>query len=103
VVARIAIAVGWVAALAALTQWGETTWAIVAAFAVTLAAGALVARWWILLVPAAVALVVAAWTLIDGDTYDASPADYAISFVMAGAFVAFVLAAGVAAGKLLRR
>ena len=101
--ARIAIAVGWVAALAALTQWGETTWAIVAAFAVTLASGALVGRWWILLVPAAVALVVAVWTLIDGDTYDASPEDYAISFMMAGVFVAFVLAVGVAAGKLLRR
>jgi hypothetical protein len=48
---RIAVLAAWVGGLVLLAGWSETTPALVCAGAATIAAGALVGRWWALLVP----------------------------------------------------
>jgi hypothetical protein len=101
---RIAIVVGWVAALGALLFWGEAPWAPWAAAAVTIAAGALVGRWWVLLVPVVGAVLYGAVLLIDGadpgERWDSEPIVYVFAIAIAGAAVAFLLAVGVALRKL---
>lgn len=94
----------WLAALAGLAAWSDSTPALIAAAAVTVGAGALVGRWWVLLVPIVAAVLLALWALIDGEDpgerWDSDPVVYAYAFVFAGAITAFLLAVGVALSRL---
>jgi hypothetical protein len=101
---RILVVVAWLAALYGLAAWGESTPALIAAAAVTVIAGALVSRWWVLLVPVVPAVLIALLTVIRGETagerWDAEPAAYAVMTAVAGVMIAFLLAVGVALSRL---
>lgn len=98
---RIAVVVGWIAALAVVLFAGLSPWFAVP---VTVLAGALVGRWWVLLVPAVAGVLYGAVLLIDGtdpgERWDSEPTVYAAAIAIAAAAVAFLLAVGVALRKL---
>lgn len=94
---RITVVVGWIAALAAVLFVDVSPWLAVP---VTVLAGALVGRWWVLLVPPAGAVVYGLALLIAGRQGDSEPIVYAFAIAFAAASVAFLLAVGVALRKL---
>jgi membrane associated rhomboid family serine protease len=100
---RIAVVGAWIGGLLALTTWSATTPAVVCALILTLATGLLVGRWWLLLLPVAVAAAIAIGLLVDGrdpgEWWDASPGTYAVGVAMAAALVAALLGFGVAVRK----
>ena len=63
-------------------------------------AGALVGRWWVLLVPVGAELVFGLALLIVGGRGDSGPLVYAFAISFAAASFAFLLAVGVALRKL---
>ncbi len=73
---------------------------IVVAVIVTVAVGALIGRWWVLLVPVVAALLYGAALLIRGGRGDSEPIVYAFAIAFAAAVFAFLLAVGVALRKL---
>ena len=98
---RIAVVVGWIAALAVVLFAGLSPWI---AAPVTVLAGALVGRWWVLLVPVVAAVLYGAALLIDGndpgERWDSEPIVYVFAIAFAAAAIAFLLAVGVALRKL---
>ena len=98
---RVAVVVGWVAALATVLFADLSPWFAVP---VTVLAGALVGRWWVMLVPAIAAVVYGAALLIDGvdpgERWDSEPIVYVFAVGFGAAALAFLLAVGVALRKL---
>jgi len=72
----------------------------VAAAAVIVLVGALVGRWWVLLVPVGGAIVYGLALLIEGGRGDSEPIVYVFAIAVAAAAIAFLLAVGVALRKL---
>jgi hypothetical protein len=75
-------------------------WQIVVFMIVLVAIGALIGRWWVLLVPVAAALVYGIALLIRGGRGDSEPIVYAFAIASWAAAIAFLLAVGVALRKL---
>ena len=98
---RFAVVGGWIAALAVVLFADLSPWFAVP---VTVLAGALVGRWWVLLVPVVPAVVLGLYALIDGrdpgDWWDAEPIVVALALAFAAAIFAFLLAVGVSLRKL---
>lgn len=96
---QIAVAAAWLAGLELLSQWSATTPALCAAAAITVAAGLLVGRAWIILLALGLGVAGGIYTVVDGcdpDEYcDLSPLGYAILWFGGWAVVAGVLAVGV--------
>jgi hypothetical protein len=102
---RLAVLAAWLGALLGFASWSETTAALWCAGAATVIAGLLVGRWWALLVPAGIALVLALGVLASGEDpgerWETAPENYALGFLAAGAVAAALLALGVAVHKLV--
>jgi hypothetical protein len=94
---RIGVVAGWVAVLAVILFTGLSPFFAVP---VTVVAGALVGRWWVLLVPAVIAAAYGLALLIRGGRGDSEPIVYAFALAFAAASFAFLLAVGVALRKL---
>ena len=94
---RIAVVAGWIAALAVVLFADLSPWY---AAPLTVLAGVLVGRWWVLLVPVAAAAVYGLVLLIAGGRGDSEPIVYAFAIAFAAASFAFLLAVGVALRKL---
>jgi hypothetical protein len=75
-------------------------WEIVPIAVVLVGVGALVGRWWLLLVPIAAGLVYGLALLIRGGRGDSEPIVYAFAIAAWAAAIAFLLAVGVALRKL---
>jgi hypothetical protein len=104
---RIAVLAAWAGGLVLLATWSDTTPALIAAAAATVAVGAIVGRWWALLVPTVAAVIAIVALLADGrdpgEYWDSDPEDYAYAYFVAWAIVAGLLAVGIAARKLVDR
>ena len=98
---RIAVVVGWIVALVVVLLADLSPWF---AAPVTVLAGVLVGRWWVLLVPAGAAVIYGAALLIDGadpgERWDSEPIVYVFAIAFGAAALAFLLAVGVALRKL---
>jgi hypothetical protein len=101
---RLAVLAAWLSGLVALASWSETTAALWCAGAATVIAGLLVGRWWALLVPGGIALVLALGVIASGEDpgerWEAAPERYAVGVLAAGAVAAALLALGIAVHKL---
>jgi hypothetical protein len=93
---RIAVVAGWLGALAVVLFTGVSPWL---AAPVTVLAGVLVGRWWVLLAPVVLALGYGLGLLIAGGRGDSEPYVYAFAIAVAAAGFAFLLAVGVALRK----
>ncbi len=90
---RIAVVAGWITVLAVILFIGLSPWFAVP---VTVFAGALVDRWWVLVVPVIIAVIYGLALLIAGGRGDSEPYVYAFAIAFAAASVAILLAVGVA-------
>jgi hypothetical protein len=103
---RVAVAIGWVAVLVALAAWSNTDAASVAAVLVTVLAAALIARWWVVLIPAPTALVLIFGSVLAGSDVDSdgiSGWEWALGVAAITGAVMFLLALGVLAGRTVGR
>jgi hypothetical protein len=91
--------------LVALASWSETTPALWCAVAATVGAGLLVGRWWALLVPTVLALVLVVGVLASGqdpgERWESTPENYALAYLAAWAITVALLAVGVAVHKMV--
>ena len=94
---RALAVVAWVLTLTLLASWSETNAALVAAALVTVVTGAMVDRWWVLLVPAlpAVVFAVTAVASDNGDGYEFGPEFWAAMALIVGGALVVLLAVGV--------
>src|SRR4051794_22013876 len=94
---RIAVLVVWAAVVVALFQWDEYVPMLIGVLAVTVLAGALVARWWALAAPVAVGVVflIGSVTVGADDSGDEAPIFFGILSLLGGLLLAAVMAAGV--------
>jgi hypothetical protein len=94
----------WVAGLALLTTWSNTTAAEVTAAGATFLAGLLLGRWWVLLVPITPGVLFALTLLLsspDPDAYEDFTGLVPALFILLATFlIALPLAIGVAVNKL---
>jgi hypothetical protein len=102
---RIAAIALWVAFMVAMLNWSNTNAATAGVVGGTLALGALVGRWWILLVPILPGVLLAIGTLVSDpdDFYEGSPGEWALVVVLLTAATATLLAIGVWLHRSARR
>ena len=102
---RIAAIALWVAFMIGMLNWSNTDAATVGVVAGTVALGALVGRWWVLLAPAVPGVLLAIGTLFSDpdDFYEGSPGFWALYVVLWAAAIAALLAIGVWLHRSARR
>jgi hypothetical protein len=94
---RIAAIALWVALIVAMLNWSNTYAATAGVVGGTVALGALVGRWWVLLVPVVPGVLLAIGTLVSDpdDFYEGSPGEWALVVVCLTAGTVALLAIGV--------
>jgi Mg2+/citrate symporter len=94
---RIAAIGLWVALVVAMLNWSNTEAATAGVVAGTVALGAAVGRWWVLLAPVVPGLLLALGTLVSDpdDFYEGTPAEWALVVVVLTVLIAALLAIGV--------
>ena len=102
---RVAVVAGWVAALAALTTWSDTTGALSAGAVVTFFAGALVRTPWVLTVPLLPGTILALGAAIaaEPDSDGVTGLQWALFIEAVAVLLAGLLAGGVVVGRLYLR
>jgi hypothetical protein len=97
---RVIAIAGWAGGLIALTTWSNTDGAIAVAVASTIFVGAVVGRWWLLLLPAPPALVLMAGARGD---YEWSRGDWILFIALTTLAIELLLAVGLALNWVVRR
>jgi hypothetical protein len=102
---RIAAIALWVAFMIAMLNWSNTEGASAGVVGGTVVLGALVGRWWVLLVPIVPGVLVAFGTLVSDpdDFYEGSPGEWALVVVFLTAATVALLAIGVWIHRSARR
>jgi hypothetical protein len=106
---RIAAIVLWAAFMVAALNWSNTAAATAGVVGGMVALGAIVGRWWVLLVPLVSGVLLALVTLFatPDDAYEDAPGMWALYFVFLAVAIAALLAIGVwlnrSAGRLRAR
>jgi hypothetical protein len=106
---RVASIAVWVAFMVGMANWSNTEAATAGAVAGTVALGALVGRWWVLIAPLVSGVLLALATLLatPDDAYEDAPGMWALYFVFLAGAIAALLAIGVwlnrSAGRLRAR
>jgi hypothetical protein len=102
---RIAAIALWVALMVAMLNWSNTDAATAGVVGGTVALGAIVGRWWVLLVPVAPGVLLAIGTLVSDpdDFYEGSPGEWALVVVLLTAATGALLAIGVWLHRSARR
>jgi hypothetical protein len=102
---RVAAIALWVGFMVAMANWSNTEGATAGAVAGTVALGALVGRWWVLIAPLASGVLLALATLVASpdDAYEDAPGMWALYFVFLAAAIAALLAIGVWLNRSARR
>lgn len=95
----------WVALMIGMLNWSNTEAATVGVVGGTVALGALVGRWWVLLVPIVPGVLLAFGTLVSDpdDFYEGSPGEWALIVVFLTAATVALLAIGVWIHRSARR
>ena len=102
---RIVVIAAWAGFVLAMASWSNTDAALIGAGTATIALGALVGRWWVLLVPVVPGALLALGTLVaDPDGfYEGSPELWAAYLALITVAFAALVAIGVALNRLTRR
>jgi hypothetical protein len=102
---RIAAIALWVAFMVGMANWSNTEAATAGAVAGTVALGALVGRWWVLIAPLVSGVLLALATLLatPDDAYEDAPGMWALYFVFLAGAIAALLAIGVWLNRSARR